>query len=119
MANHPFDVVGWDGMVYPYTFNADDFERSTVRFITTPIHKPFKHPVSSYARLLRMLDTHPNAIKVPYAHSMLSPMKFSTTFEVSLAQSGVDIDRSRSIRMNTSRSPSGNNCRESKCEVDR
>ena len=23
---HPFDVVGWDGYVYPYTFNADDFE---------------------------------------------------------------------------------------------
>ena len=25
LANHPFDVVGWDGFVYPYTFNADDF----------------------------------------------------------------------------------------------
>ncbi len=23
---HPFDVVGWDGYVWPYTFNADDFE---------------------------------------------------------------------------------------------
>ena len=23
---HPFDVVGWDGYVYPYTFNIDDFE---------------------------------------------------------------------------------------------
>ena len=26
LANHPFDVVGWDGMLYPYTFNADDFQ---------------------------------------------------------------------------------------------
>jgi homogentisate 1,2-dioxygenase len=25
---HPFDVVGWDGYVYPYTFNIDDFESS-------------------------------------------------------------------------------------------
>ena len=23
---HPFDVVGWDGYVWPYTFNAADFE---------------------------------------------------------------------------------------------
>ena len=29
LASHPFDVVGWDGMVYPYTFNADDFEPIT------------------------------------------------------------------------------------------
>ena len=25
-ANHPFDVVGWDGCLYPYAFNIDDFE---------------------------------------------------------------------------------------------
>src|SRR4051794_7357095 len=25
LASHPFDLVGWDGLVYPYTFNADDF----------------------------------------------------------------------------------------------
>jgi homogentisate 1,2-dioxygenase len=24
LADHPFDVVGWDGFVYPFTFNADD-----------------------------------------------------------------------------------------------
>ena len=22
---HPFDVVGWDGCLYPYVFNVDDF----------------------------------------------------------------------------------------------
>jgi hypothetical protein len=26
LANHPFDVVGWDGLVYPFAFNAMDFE---------------------------------------------------------------------------------------------
>src|SRR5438105_653788 len=35
LANHPFDVAGWDGLVYPYTFNADDFEP-----ITGTIHQP-------------------------------------------------------------------------------
>jgi homogentisate 1,2-dioxygenase len=71
LANHPFDVVGWDGMVYPYTFNADDFEP-----ITGTVHQPppvqqtFEAPgfvICTFAP--RMLDTHPEAIKVPYAHS--------------------------------------------------
>jgi homogentisate 1,2-dioxygenase len=71
LASHPFDVVGWDGLVYPYTFNADDFEP-----ITGTIHQPppvqqtFAAPgfvVCTFAP--RMLDTHPEAIKVPYAHS--------------------------------------------------
>ena len=35
MAQHPFDVVGWDGCVYPFTFNADDFEP-----ITGTVHQP-------------------------------------------------------------------------------
>jgi homogentisate 1,2-dioxygenase len=71
LANHPFDVVGWDGMLYPFAFNADDFEP-----ITGTIHQPppvqqtFETKgfvVCTFAP--RMLDTHPQAIKVPYAHS--------------------------------------------------
>ena len=71
LANHPFDVVGWDGMDYPYTFNADDFEP-----ITGTVHQPppvqqtFEAPgfvLCTFAP--RLLDTHPEAIKVPYAHS--------------------------------------------------
>jgi homogentisate 1,2-dioxygenase len=71
MAHHPFDVVGWDGMVYPFTFNADDFEP-----ITGTVHQPppvqqtFDAPgfvLCTFAP--RLLDTHPEAIKVPYAHS--------------------------------------------------
>jgi homogentisate 1,2-dioxygenase len=71
LANHPFDVVGWDGMVYPFRFNADDFEP-----ITGTIHQPppvqqtFEAPgfvVCTFAP--RLLDTHPEAIKIPYAHS--------------------------------------------------
>jgi homogentisate 1,2-dioxygenase len=71
LASHPFDVVGWDGMAYPFTFNANDFEP-----ITGTIHQPppvqqtFDAPgfvVCTFAP--RLLDTHPEAIKVPYAHS--------------------------------------------------
>ena len=68
---HPFDVVGWDGMVYPYTFNADDFEPITGTIHQPPpIHQTFEAPgfvVCTFAP--RLLDTHPEAIKVPYAHS--------------------------------------------------
>jgi homogentisate 1,2-dioxygenase len=71
LANHPFDVVGWDGMVYPYTFNADDFEPLTgTTHLPPPVHQTFDAPgfvVCTFAP--RLLDTHPDAIKVPYAHS--------------------------------------------------
>ena len=32
---HPFDVVGWDGCLYPYTFNVEDFMP-----ITGKVHQP-------------------------------------------------------------------------------
>jgi homogentisate 1,2-dioxygenase len=71
LAQHPFDVVGWDGMVYPYTFNADDFEP-----LTGTIHQPppVQQTFEATGYVLctfapRLLDTHPEAVKVPYAHS--------------------------------------------------
>jgi homogentisate 1,2-dioxygenase len=71
LASHPFDVVGWDGRVYPFTFNADDFEP-----ITGTVHQPppVQQTIETPGFVLctfapRMLDTHPEAIKVPYAHS--------------------------------------------------
>ena len=71
LASHPFDVVGWDGMLYPYTFNAEDFEPITgTVHQPPPVHQTFEAPgfvVCTFAP--RMLDTHPEAIKVPYAHS--------------------------------------------------
>jgi homogentisate 1,2-dioxygenase len=71
LAQHPFDVVGWDGMVYPFTFNADDFEPITGTIHQPPpIHQTFEATgfvVCTFAP--RMLDTHPEAVKVPYAHS--------------------------------------------------
>src|SRR5205807_7170997 len=35
MAHHPFDVVGWVGYVYPFTFSAQDLE-----LITGTLHQP-------------------------------------------------------------------------------
>lgn len=71
MANHPFDAVGWDGFVYPYTFNVADFEP-----LTGTIHQPppIQQTFEAKGFVLctfapRMLDTHPEAIKVPYVHS--------------------------------------------------
>ena len=71
LAHHPFDVVGWDGFAYPFTFNADDFEPITgTVHQPPPIHQTFVADgfvVCTFAP--RVLDTHPDAIKVPYAHS--------------------------------------------------
>jgi homogentisate 1,2-dioxygenase len=71
LTHHPFDVAGWDGMVYPYTFNADDFEPITgTVHQPPPVHQTFDAQgfvVCTFAP--RLLDTHPDAIKVPYAHS--------------------------------------------------
>lgn len=71
VASHPFDVVGWDGMVYPFAFNADDFEPITGRIHQPPpIHQTFDGPgfvLCTFAP--RLLDTDPHAVKVPYIHS--------------------------------------------------
>jgi homogentisate 1,2-dioxygenase len=71
LAQHPFDVVGWDGLVYPFTFNADDFEPITgTVHQPPPVHLTFEATgfvICTFAP--RLLDTHPEAIKVPYAHS--------------------------------------------------
>jgi homogentisate 1,2-dioxygenase len=68
---HPFDVVGWDGYVFPYTFNAGDFEPRTGRFhLPPPAHQTFQGPnfvICTFAP--RMLDWDPQAVPLPYHHS--------------------------------------------------
>lgn len=68
---HPFDLIGWDGFVYPYTFNAWDFEPLTG---TVHLPPPFQQTFQCRGFVIctfapRYLDHHPQAIKVPYAHS--------------------------------------------------
>jgi homogentisate 1,2-dioxygenase len=70
-ASHPFDVVGWDGMAYPFAFNCWDYEPIVGRVHQPPpIHETFEgkgYVICTFAP--RPLDFHPDAIKVPYAHA--------------------------------------------------
>lgn len=70
-ANHPFDVVGWDGYHYPYAFNIHNFEPLTGRIhMPPPIHQNFEgnnFVVCSFVP--RLYDYHPQAIPAPYHHS--------------------------------------------------
>jgi homogentisate 1,2-dioxygenase len=68
---HPFDVVGWDGYAYPYTFNVADFEPRTGRIhLPPPTHQTFQGPnfvICSFCP--RELDYDPEAVPLPYHHS--------------------------------------------------
>jgi homogentisate 1,2-dioxygenase len=70
---HPLDLVGWDGCYYPYVFNIDDFAPITGKLhMPPPIHQTFEaHNFVICSFCPRMLDWHPQAIKVPYNHSNL------------------------------------------------
>lgn len=70
-ANHPFDVVGWDGCCYPFAFSIHDFEPITGRVHQPPpVHQTFEannFVVCSFCP--RLYDYHPQAIPAPYNHS--------------------------------------------------
>src|ERR1022692_2092910 len=62
-AYHPFDVVGWDGCLYPYAFNIADFEPIVKRtHAPPPVHQTFEGPnfvICSFCP--RPLDFDPEA----------------------------------------------------------
>lgn len=68
---HPFDVVGWDGCLYPYTFNIGDFEPITGRVHQPPpAHQVFEGENFVICNFVpRKVDYHPLSIPVPYYHS--------------------------------------------------
>ncbi|MBZ6231876.1 homogentisate 1,2-dioxygenase [Streptomyces olivaceus] len=70
-ATHPFDVVGWDGCLYPYTFSVHDFEPITGRVHQPPpAHQVFEGDNFVICNFVpRKVDYHPLAIPVPYYHS--------------------------------------------------
>ncbi|WP_320778696.1 homogentisate 1,2-dioxygenase [Streptomyces sp. CRN 30] len=70
-ATHPFDVVGWDGCLYPYTFSVHDFEPITGRIHQPPpAHQVFEGDNFVICNFVpRKVDYHPLAIPVPYYHS--------------------------------------------------
>jgi homogentisate 1,2-dioxygenase len=69
--HHPLDVVGWDGHLWPFAFNIEDFEPITGRVHQPPpVHQTFEGPgfvVCSFVP--RKFDYHPLAIPAPYNHS--------------------------------------------------
>ncbi|MCY7365978.1 MAG: homogentisate 1,2-dioxygenase [Frankiaceae bacterium] len=68
---HPFDVVGWDGCLYPFAFSIDDFEPITGRVHQPPpVHQVFEgHNFVICNFVPRKVDYHPLAVPVPYYHS--------------------------------------------------
>jgi homogentisate 1,2-dioxygenase len=71
LPHHPFDVVGWDGCLYPYAFNVSDFEPITGRVHQPPpVHQVFEGTNFVICNFVpRKVDYHPLSIPVPYYHS--------------------------------------------------
>jgi homogentisate 1,2-dioxygenase len=71
LPHHPFDVVGWDGCLYPYAFNVSDFEPITGRVHQPPpVHQVFEGNNFVICNFVpRKVDYHPLSIPVPYYHS--------------------------------------------------
>jgi len=70
-ATHPFDVVGWDGCLYPYTLNIEDYMPITGKVHQPPpVHQVFEGWNFVICNFLpRKVDYHELAIPVPYYHS--------------------------------------------------
>ena len=69
--NSPFDVVGWDGHLWPFAFSIHDFEPITGRIHQPPpVHQTFAaHNFVICSFVPRLFDYHPLAIPAPYNHS--------------------------------------------------
>jgi len=69
--HHPFDVVGWDGCLYPWKFSVHDYEPLTGRVHQPPpSHQVFEGNNFVVCNFVpRMVDYHPLAVPVPYYHS--------------------------------------------------
>ena len=69
--HHPFDLIGWDGYYYPWTFNIKDFMPITGKVHQPPpVHQTFQSKgfvVCSFVP--RLFDYHEKSIPAPYAHS--------------------------------------------------
>jgi homogentisate 1,2-dioxygenase len=72
--HHPFDVVGWDGYLWPFRFAIGDFQPITGRVHQPPpVHQTFQarnFVVCSFVP--RKFDYHPLAIPAPYNHSNIN-----------------------------------------------
>ncbi|MEV5650283.1 homogentisate 1,2-dioxygenase domain-containing protein [Nocardia sp. NPDC052254] len=69
--HHPFDVVGWDGHLYPYALNYRDFAPVVGAVLQPPpTYQVFQGPGFVVCNFVpRPLEFAPGAIKVPYYHA--------------------------------------------------
>ena len=70
-AHHPFDIIGWDGYYFPWSFNINDFEPIVGSIHQPPsVHLTFEAPgfvICSFVP--RLFDFHKDSIPAPYPHS--------------------------------------------------
>jgi len=95
-ATHPFDVIGWDGCLYPWALNILDFEPVVGRIHQPPpVHQTFAgngFVICSFVP--RLFDFDPNAVKVPYHHANVDTdevLFYSAGNFMSRAGSGIGI----------------------------
>lgn len=71
LPHHPFDVVGWDGFLYPYTFNIKEYAPKVGKIhLPPPSHLVFVTGGFVVCNFVpRLFDFHPQAIPAPYYHS--------------------------------------------------
>ncbi|MCK9904700.1 homogentisate 1,2-dioxygenase [Frankia sp. Cpl3] len=71
LPHHPFDVVGWDGCLYPFGFSVHDYMPITGKVHQPPpAHQVFEgHNFVICNFVPRKVDYHPLSIPVPYYHS--------------------------------------------------
>lgn len=69
--HHPFDVIGWDGCLYPYAFNYRDFAPVTGKFVQPPpTYQILEGPNFVVCNFVpRRLEYGDGALTVPYYHS--------------------------------------------------
>jgi homogentisate 1,2-dioxygenase len=71
LPHHPFDVVGWDGFLYPYTFNLKEYAPKVGKIhLPPPVHLMFTTQHFVVCNFVpRLFDFHPQSIPAPYYHS--------------------------------------------------
>lgn len=69
--HHPLDVVGWQGGMYPWSFNIKDFEPITGSLHQPPpMHQILEAPGFVMCNFVpRLLDYHPESVPIPPFHS--------------------------------------------------
>jgi homogentisate 1,2-dioxygenase len=71
LPHHPFGAIGWDGYLYPFTFNIKDYHAKVGRIhLPPPVHLLFRTSTFIVCNFVpRLFDFHDSAIPAPYFHS--------------------------------------------------